>query len=227
VAERPKVSFSATDVKLLPESLSFKMHLKEPLEINMSLPGLYNVYTALAAGSVAEVIGGGGPAVAAALRNFSAAFGRMEVLNIESRKAMLLLVKNPTGANQALAATLSEKKPKQIMFALNDNFADGTDVSWIWDIDFEAFDTSEHTFVASGIRAEDMALRLKYAGVKKEKIIIEKDPVKASLALTKIPNKGETCFIFPTYTAMMDIRSAFTDKSDNLAELGNLTKRGV
>jgi UDP-N-acetylmuramyl tripeptide synthase len=226
-AERPKVNYTATDIKLMPESLSFKMNLKEPLSIEMSLPGLYNVYNALAAGAVAEVVGGGGPAVAAALRNFSAAFGRMEVLNIESRKAMLLLVKNPTGANQALAATLSEKKPKQIMFALNDNFADGTDISWIWDIDFESFDLTGHTFVVSGIRAEDMALRLKYAGVDAKRVMIEKDPVKATLALTKIPNKGETCFIFPTYTAMMDIRNAYTDKDDNLAELGSLTKRGV
>jgi UDP-N-acetylmuramyl tripeptide synthase len=203
------------------------MNLKEKLKIEMPLPGLYNVYNALAAGAVAEVIGGGGPAVAQALRNFGAAFGRMEVLNIESRKTMLLLIKNPTGANQALAATLSDDRSKQILFALNDNFADGTDVSWIWDIDLESFDLSKHIFITSGIRAEDMALRLKYAGVDPRKITIEKDPVRAALFLTKLPNKGETCFIFPTYTALMEIRNAYTPKEDQLAELGKVTKRGI
>lgn len=226
-AERPKVDFTAENIKLLPESLSFEMNLSEKLKIEMAFPGLYNVYNALAAGAVTEVIGGGGPAVAAALRNFGAAFGRMEIIPIENRRAMLLLVKNPTGANQALAATLSEDKPKQILFALNDNFADGTDVSWIWDIDFEAFNLKPHTFVVSGIRAEDMALRLKYAGVAMENITIEKDPVAAALLLAKLPNKGETCFIFPTYTAMIDIRKAYTSRDDNLAELGSLTKRGI
>lgn len=224
---RPKLNFSAENIILSPESLTFEMSLKEKLKIEMPLPGLYNVYNGLAAGAVAEVIGGGGPAVAQALRNFGAAFGRMEVLNIESRKVMFLLIKNPTGANQALAATLADARPKQILFALNDNFADGTDVSWIWDIDFESFDLSKHVFVASGVRAEDIALRLKYAGVDQKNITIEKDPVCAALFLAKLPNKGETCFIFPTYTAMIEIRNAYTPKEDVLSELGKVTKRGM
>ncbi len=79
---------------------------------------------------------------------------------------MLLLVKNPTGANQSLAAVFSDDAPKTIVFALNDNFADGTDVSWIWDVEFEAFALETSRFVASGIRADDVAVRLKYAGVR-------------------------------------------------------------
>lgn len=224
---RPKIDFTAENIKLSPESLSFEMNLEEKLKIDMPLPGLYNVYNALAAGSVAEIVGGGGPAVAQALRSFGAAFGRMEMINIGGRKTMLLLVKNPTGANQALFAVLADEKPKDILFVLNDNFADGTDISWIWDIDFEYFKLSKHTFVVSGIRAEDMALRLKYAGVDPEKIVFEKDPVRAAEKLSSVGDKSETSYIFPTYTAMIDIRSAFAEKNDSLSSLGKVTKRGI
>jgi UDP-N-acetylmuramyl tripeptide synthase len=140
---------------------------------------------------------------------------------------MLVLIKNPTGANQALAAVLADDKPKQILFALNDNFADGTDISWIWDIDFESFDLTPHTFVTCGIRAYDMALRLKYAGVLADKIKVVEDPVEGAKTLAALPNTGERAYIFPTYTALMDIRNAYASKEDDLSELGKVTKRGV
>jgi UDP-N-acetylmuramyl tripeptide synthase len=226
-AARPRVNYSAENIILSPDSISFDMNLSEKLKIEMPIIGLYNVYNALAAGAAAEVIGGGGPAVSQALRHFGAAFGRMEILNIEDRQVMLVLIKNPTGANQALAAVLADDKPKQILFALNDNFADGTDISWIWDIDFESFDLSTHTFVTSGIRAYDMALRLKYAGVSAEKIKIIEDSVSAAKDLAALENTGERAYIFPTYTALMEVRNAYASKEDDLAELGKVTKRGI
>jgi UDP-N-acetylmuramyl tripeptide synthase len=225
---RPKPTFVAEKIVLSPENVSFDAAMgQETLPIKMTIPGLYNVYNALSAAATAEVVGAKGPAISQALRNFSAAFGRMEVLDIADKKAMVLLVKNPTGANQALAAVLSDDKPKKILFALNDNFADGTDVSWIWDIDFECFNLSKVQFVVSGIRAEDIALRLKYAGINEEQIISEKDPVAATEKTAELADSKEMFFVFPTYTAMMEIRNHFAPKNDQLAELGKVTKHGV
>lgn len=225
---RPKSQYVAQNIRISPEASQFELRLSaEKLNVEMQIPGLYNIYNALAAAAAAEIAGGGGPAIAQALRDFSAAFGRMENLEIDGRNAMILLVKNPTGANQAISSVLSDAKPKSLLFALNDNFADGTDVSWIWDIDFESENLKPHTLITSGIRAEDMALRLKYAGVDPKKISLEKNPAKAVSGLVKLIPKGETCFVFPTYTAMIEIRNAFSPKEDELAELGKVTKHGV
>jgi hypothetical protein len=110
---------------------------------------------------------------------------------------------------------------------LNDNFADGTDISWIWDIDLGCFDLDGSKFVASGIRAEDMALRLKYAGIDAKSIIIEKNPVEAMKKLVAQSAKGEMSYVFPTYTAMMEVRSAFTNKKDRMSNMGKVTKHGI
>lgn len=227
--KRPQLDFSAKEVALSVSETKFRFISGERtnFEIKLSLPGLYNVYNALSAAAVTEAIGAGGPAISAAMAQFSAAFGRMEELEIKDRKAMLLLVKNPTGANQALAAILSDMRPKKILFALNDNFADGTDVSWIWDIDFEAFELSGNMFVASGIRAEDIALRFKYAGVDPESIFLEKDPIRAMEKMAELTRAGETFYVFPTYTAMIDIRNHFSEKNDKHSDLGKVTKKGL
>jgi len=225
---RPALNFRAGEIEITPKTSKFKLGMpKEVLSVEMQISGLYNVYNALSAAAGAEVLDSGGASIASALRNFSAAFGRMETFEAEGREAMLLLVKNPTGANQALDAVFSDKKPKDILLALNDNFADGTDISWIWDVDFESIDLRGTRFVVSGIRAEDMALRLKYAGIQKEFIVIEKDIVESVHKIIEQTKKGDTCYIFPTYTAMMEVRSVFADKSDELSELGKVTKHGV
>lgn len=225
---RPKPKFTIEEIKLTPESTNFTLNMaSEKLKVDMQIPGLYNAYNALSAASVAEVVGGGGPAIVEALRNFSAAFGRMEYLNISGKKAMLLLIKNPTGANQSLSAVFSNDQKKNIFLALNDNFADGTDVSWIWDIDFESFNLAKTNIAVSGIRAEDMALRLKYAGVDSKNIGIEKNLIKAIQQFIKKVPENEICYILPTYTAMVEIRAAFSDKKDELSELGKVTKRGL
>lgn len=225
---RPRPEYVATDVTVSPKSSSFTLITpEEKTKIELGVTGLYNIYNALAAGAAAELCGSGGPATSHALRNFSAAFGRMEILKIKEKEVMLLLIKNPTGANQALSAIYTEEKPKNILIALNDNFADGTDVSWIWDIDFEYFDLSKTRFIASGIRAEDIALRLKYAGVEAKNIVIEKDVVRATEILEENTSASETGYVLPTYTAMMEIRSHFTPEDDELKKLGKVTKRGI
>lgn len=227
-AKRPVPKYKAENIKLTAENSEFELALpKEKVKVNLATPGLYNVYNALAAATVAELAEAGGAPIAHALNDFSAAFGRMETLEIKNKKAMLLLVKNPTGANQAFAAVYSDNAPKNIVFALNDNFADGTDVSWIWDIDFENLDLSKTKVIASGIRAEDIALRFKYAGLKKDQIEIEKDVVVAIEKMASSAAKEEKIYIFPTYTAMVEARSAFAGEDDKLAKLGKVTKRGL
>lgn len=225
---RPKIDFFAEEISLTPIKSNFKIKLsKELLPVEMSISGLYNVYNALAAAAAADVVSAGGAAVSSALRNFSAAFGRMETIEIDGRKAMILLVKNPTGANQAIEAIFSDDKAKNVLFALNDNFADGTDVSWIWDIDFESFNFKNTKVIVTGIRAEDMALRLKYAGLNGSQVKIEKDIVNAVKELISATEQGGACYAFPTYTAMIEIRNAYASKNDTLVELGKVTKHGI
>ncbi len=227
-ATRPKLKYSASEIKMQPGISEFLLTLDdEKIKTEMKLPGLYNIYNALAAAAAAKAVGSGGPAVAHALREFSSAFGRLETLSQNGKKATLLLVKNPTGASQALETVFLKKEPKNILLALNDNFADGTDVSWIWDVDFENLELAGNNFICSGIRAEDMALRLKYADVKREQVQIEKDPVKATEMLLSKLDSGEVGYILPTYTAMMEIRNFFKLTGDELSNLGKVTKRGL
>lgn len=212
-AARVPPHYRARNVRLAPRSSAFELDLSgDVFDVRMPLPGLYNVYNALAAAAVAQAAGMGGPALARQVAEFSAAFGRMEELLIEGRKVVLLLIKNPVGANEALKAILSDGRPKSLLFALNDNLADGSDVSWVWDVDFESADIARNTVVTSGIRAEDMAVRLKYAGLEPAKITIEKDLPSAVTRLVRATPPGSTCFILPTYTAMTGIRDAFTPK---------------
>lgn len=225
---RPKPEFWANNVEVTPSGSKFDLSVAgEKLPVSMGISGLYNVYNAIAAAAAADVLDSGGAPIVAALRNFSAAFGRMERLKIGPKEAMLLLVKNPTGANQAFEAVYSDGKPKKVLFALNDNFADGTDISWIWDIDFENLNLKGSHFIATGIRAEEVALRLKYAGVKEEAIEVLKETTVATEKLMGLITEQETGYIFTTYTAMMEIRSDFIDKKDDLSGLGRVTKHGI
>jgi UDP-N-acetylmuramyl tripeptide synthase len=226
-AARPVPSSVATRLQLSAHESAFHYQGRSSLDLSLGLPGLYNVYNALAASAVAEQVGAGPDAISSALSAFSAAFGRMERVSVDGTPAMLLLVKNPTGANQSLAAVFSDEGPKTLVFALNDNFADGTDVSWIWDVEFEAFDLSRSRFVASGIRAQDAAVRLKYAGLAAERLEVVADTVAACRRAAVLAAPGEEIAVLPTYTAMMEIRGAYAPRDDALAGLGAATKRGL
>lgn len=227
-ANRPKPNVVASNIEMSPFASDFTLRLpEESIEVSLSIPGLYNVYNALAAATAAVSLGVGVPAISHGLRVCEAAFGRMELLKVKDRRIMVLLVKNPTGANQALAAICSHDPKKKIAFVLNDNFADGTDISWIWDVDFEYFKAEQAFFVASGIRAEEIALRLKYAGVPKDNIIVEKNPLKATETLADNLKADEVGYLLPTYTAMMEIRGHFAESTDELCNLGKATKHGL
>jgi lipid II isoglutaminyl synthase (glutamine-hydrolysing) len=177
---------------------------KGKLNFKLQLPGLYNAYNALAAAAVADGAGMASVQITKAIEGVVAAFGRVEKLDLSGRPAYMLLIKNPTGFNQVIQTffTDSEKATRRnVLIAINDNFADGRDVSWLWDVAFE--DAKLGTITVSGIRAADMALRLKYAGIKCE---VEPDLERAVQRLVRQTPAGETCYILPTYTAMLAIR---------------------
>jgi len=175
----------------------------------INLPGLHNIYNSLAAIACGTLIGLPAENSVRGLGSFQCGFGRMEVIDADGKHIKMILVKNPSSFNQALKFLISEDKPVQVAFLINDRAADGTDISWLWDVDFEKLRQVAPKigkFYVSGTRAEDMALRLKYAGIGTKNIVIFKDyreMVYAGLANTP---RGSSFCMLPTYTAMFDIR---------------------
>lgn len=180
-------------------------------EVRLSLPGLYNVYNALAAAAVAVGAGVGLDDVVRGIGAFGGAFGRVEKIDAGDKEAFLLLIKNPVGFNEILRTFVTGADAKNILIAINDNDADGRDVSWLWDVDFEMLADARSEgradaapFTVSGIRANDMAVRLKYAGLPVGRIIPDRERA-IKTALEETP-PGETLYVLPTYTAMLEIR---------------------
>lgn len=211
---RPKLDYSLTNLAFSVENSNAVLNTPNgKSKISVQLPGLYNLYNALAAGAVADYLGASGEVIAYTLGNISAAFGRMEKISLENKKSIyLMLVKNPTGFTQTIETLTFDTKPKNILIALNDNFADGTDVSWIWDAEMEIIRDIAKSVVVSGIRGEDMQVRLKYADFDMSKVTLEKDLAKAlELGMGKL-SEGETLYILPTYTAMLELRKIMAGK---------------
>ena len=144
---------------------------KQQQEIVIPLPGIYNVYNALAAATVAQAIEIGWEPIVTGIEQFKPIFGRGERIHIEGRTLRLLLAKNPTGFNEVLRTLFNEGTHRHVLFVLNDNIADGRDISWIWDVDFEQAVNHTSALVVAGSRALDLALRLKYAGVAQDEMI--------------------------------------------------------
>jgi lipid II isoglutaminyl synthase (glutamine-hydrolysing) len=189
------------------------------IAFRLPLPGLYNVYNALAAATGALALGLSPPAIREGLATFSAVFGRLERATVGPHTVTLVLAKNPVGMNEALRTLFSDGASRHLLLALNDLDADGRDVSWIWDADFEQVAGHARSVTVSGRRAEDLALRLKYAGVSglsgppsSEAPVIEPDLEKAlDLALAALP-AGETLYCVLTYTAMLALRLVLTER---------------
>ncbi len=188
---------------------------KEKYNTTVNLPGLYNIYNSLAAAACGEMLGLPADKCIQALSSFECGFGRMETINTDGKSIKLILVKNPTGFNQVLDYLLTEEKHIQLAFLLNDKYADGTDISWIWDVEFEKLTTIQDKMdnvYAAGIRAEDMAVRLKYSGVGTDKIsIIKSYSELIDNGLSRMQD-GQNFYILPTYTAMLDIRNVLKKK---------------
>lgn len=209
--KRPTPETSARDVRLALDSATFRVDGLG--EVTMPLTGAYNVYNALAAIALARVVGIPNDAVVAGLASVRAAFGRQEVITLEGRRLRLMLCKNPAGANQVLHL-LAAIAPKgegseptlKVVPMLNDRFADGQDVSWIWDVDYELVTGSIAACWAGGDRADDMALRLKYAGWPVPEAVAQAASTLVD-ALLAGSAPGEDIFLIPTYTAMLDLRA--------------------
>jgi lipid II isoglutaminyl synthase (glutamine-hydrolysing) len=204
--ERPAPQVAATDVRLDGMSGSH-VRLRSPqgtLGLDLPLPGLYNVYNAVAAAATALELGVPLATVGEALEGFAGAFGRVETIPMDGRRVSILLIKNPAGANEVLRTLTLEDGRLDVWLALNDRIADGRDVSWIWDADFEVLAGRVRRATCSGTRAEEMALRLKYAGIDAE-IDVERG-LEKSLDAAVAGTEGERLFALPTYTALLELR---------------------
>ena len=189
------------------------IHMRTPAgrtEVELPLPGLYNVYNALAATAAALGLGATLEQVAAALGRLDAVFGRVERIPVGGRDLAILLVKNPAGANEVLRTLTLEEGSLDLWLALNDGIADGRDVSWIWDADFELLAGRVARVTCSGTRAEEMALRLKYAGIDAP-IATDRD-LGRSLDAALAAGDGKPLYALPTYTALLDLRDRLADR---------------
>jgi UDP-N-acetylmuramyl tripeptide synthase len=205
---RPPLELAARAIELVGiERASFDLALpEETRRVTLRLPGLYNVYNALAAAALARSLGATADEIVAGLESFDAAFGRFERIRIDDKTLLMLLIKNPAGANEAIRTLLAGEPPALLAIALNDATADGKDVSWIWDVDFEPLLPALGTVVAAGERAAELALRFKYAGLDEDAIEVVPDLEAAldrALALTE---PGRELVFLPTYTAMLALR---------------------
>jgi UDP-N-acetylmuramyl tripeptide synthase len=180
------------------------------IELRLPLPGLYNVYNALAAAATALELGVPLATVGEALEGFGGAFGRVETIPVEGKQLSILLIKNPAGANEVLRTLTLEQGELDLWMALNDNIADGRDISWIWDADFEVLAGRARRVTCSGTRAEEMALRLKYAGIDAE-LDVERD-LGRSLDAAVRQAAGERVYALPTYTALLELRDLLADR---------------
>jgi lipid II isoglutaminyl synthase (glutamine-hydrolysing) len=214
-AERPRPEVAAIEIELRGMDGS-RSRVRTPsgeIELDLPLPGLYNVYNALAAIAAGLQLGVEPGRIGHALEGTRAAFGRVETIAVADVPVSILLIKNPAGANEVLRTLLLESRergPLDLWIALNDKIADGRDVSWIWDADFELLAGAARRVVCSGTRAAEMALRLKYAGWPEEAIEVVPE-IESSLDAAVQGTDGRL-FALPTYTALLELRKLLSDR---------------
>jgi UDP-N-acetylmuramyl tripeptide synthase len=206
--ERPAPSVVAEAVRL--DGMSgARLSLATPAgraQVKLPLPGLYNVYNALAAAALALELGASLDDVSPALEGFGGSFGRVETITVDGRPVSILLVKNPAGTNEVLRTLTLESGELDLWLALNDGIADGRDVSWIWDADFELLAGRVRRATCSGTRAEEMALRLKYAGVEAHAAVDRDLESSLDRAVATGRDEGRPLYALPTYTALLELR---------------------
>ncbi|HJQ73663.1 MAG TPA: MurT ligase domain-containing protein [Gaiellaceae bacterium] len=206
--ERSPLEVAAREVTLHGlERASFRLDTPEgSRQVELRLPGLYNVYNAVAAAALTRSLGAELDDIAAGLGRFSAAFGRFERVAVGTKRILLLLIKNPAGANEAIRTLVDGGAPRILVVALNDEIADGRDVSWIWDVDFEPLLPGLDRLVASGGRAAELALRFRYGGLDEGAIELEPELGNAlDRGLELTPDGGELV-VLPTYAAMLGLQ---------------------
>ena len=206
--QRPEPGVAATDLRILGME-GTQCDIRYPggsTSITIPLPGLYNVYNVLAAMAAGLALGVEPGFVTAAIENFTAAFGRVERVQVGELSLLMILAKNPAGLNEVIRTLSTRAGRKDVLLALNDNIADGRDVSWIWDVDFEMFADRLQNVVCSGTRAWDMALRVKYSELGEDSTTVEPDLERALDSALEMVVPGGTLYVVPTYTAMLELR---------------------
>ncbi len=214
---RPAPTITATRVTL--EGVhAARFTLQTPAgeaEVALALPGLYNVYNALAAAALATALEVGLPEIIAGLQGTKAAFGRAETVQVGGREMQILLVKNPAGANKVLRTLALEPGEHDLLGVLNDQIADGQDVSWVWDADFELLAGRVRVVTCSGSRAAELATRLKYAGIEEARIRVQSDlAVALREAVAERPGETTPLYALPTYTAMLALRKLLVARGE-------------
>jgi UDP-N-acetylmuramyl tripeptide synthase len=205
---RPPLDVVAREIELNGlESVSFRLETPEgSTRVELQVPGLYNVYNALAAASLARGLGSSTEDIVTGLQGFSAAFGRFERIQLDQRSLLVLLIKNPAGANEVVRTLVAGGSPRLLLVALNDEIADGRDVSWIWDVDFEPLLEGLERLIATGERAAELALRFKYAGLPEHSIEVVPSLEAALDRGLELTPPGDELIALPTYTAMLALR---------------------
>lgn len=221
--KRPQPQVLVNRVSQEPDCLKFSIDSENYIT---ALQGYYNLYNSLAAITVARQLHISQKDIETGLREFIPQAGRMERFNLPKGDLVLTLVKNPTGFNQVIRTILAGGKNVRLLIAINDLAADGRDISWLWDVDFEYLGNSERMVcqvVCSGLRAEEMALRLKYAGLNTEKLVIEHSLEKAVGILLSNRKIEENVFVLPTYTNLFPMRKLLQSraKSAKISHPGN------
>ncbi|TML29971.1 MAG: DUF1727 domain-containing protein [Actinobacteria bacterium] len=211
---RPALSVVARDVRMQGlDGVAFRLQTPDGArDVRLRVPGLYNVYNALAAASLAGALGASLDEVTAGLERFSAAFGRFERIAVGDRGLLMLLIKNPAGANEAVRTIVDGGAPSLAVIALNDAIADGRDVSWIWDVDFEPLLPHLGRLVAAGDRAAELALRFKYAGMDGDAIEVIPSLERALDRGLELTPPGDELIVLPTYTAMLALRKIVAER---------------
>ena len=209
---RPQTEVSVEKVlESTPDSSTILLNLNgSEYQATINLPGGYNIYNAMATAAAGSVLGIKNETIIDALSSFECGFGRMEKFTVNGTDIRMILIKNPAGCNQVLNFLSNNTAPSLFVVALNDRFADGTDISWIWDVDFEKLNQISDKLTeiwVTGRRADDMAMRFKYAGIPVNKIKVMKDYEQLIDAATK---QQAPVYMMPTYTAMLDIREIFS-----------------
>lgn len=202
---RPQCDYTG-DAKIYDDYSILKISsAKGDYEFNFGLIGLYNAYNALAAVSLGLELGYEQNQIQAALNSYHSIFGRAERLILQGHQVLVQLIKNPTGASEVLKTV---DLTSNIIIMINDNYADGRDVSWLWDADFEFLKDAENPIIVSGKRANDMAVRLKYAGISPDKIVIIPQINESIEYLLNSLDINEKITILPTYTALLKMQKS-------------------
>ncbi|MHC1719471.1 MAG: MurT ligase domain-containing protein [Clostridiaceae bacterium] len=207
--ERPALKYSLDKlVELTPDGSMVELNGNQ---YYINIPGAYNIYNALCAFAIAKELGIDNESIFDSLKSQKSSFGRQEIIDIDGKRLRIILVKNPAGCDQAIDTVSLESQRIGLALMLNDNFADGRDVSWIWDVKFEKFSKLDlEKILISGIRLYDMALRFKLGGLPVEKFLIKEDHEKFLNGIKNIDS--DTVYLLATYTAMISFRKFLNTK---------------